>query len=81
MGRTKDEKFIIRLYEMAKKEGDLEYIFNRYDVGRSIGLHERGIDTICVLLMQANFVKKAGKEEIHLTKHGEQLVLTLLEER
>lgn len=78
--RTKDERFILRMYEVASKTGEIDHIVNRYEIGRSIGMQERGVDTICVLLGQANFIKKAGKDEIYLTPQGEQLALRLLEE-
>ena len=78
--RTKDERFILKMYEVASKTGDIEFVVNRYEIGRSIGMQEKGVDTICVLLGQANFIKKAGKEEIFLTPQGEQLALRLLDE-
>jgi predicted transcriptional regulator len=77
---TKDEKLIICLYETASDSGDLYAPFNRYEIGAKIGLHPKGIDTICKLLLQANFVKKSGPIDIFLTKNGEELVLRLLRE-
>lgn len=78
-GYTKDERFMVRLYEMAKATGDMQTEMNRYDVGGSVGINAKAVDTICNLLAQANFIKKVGKEGVYLTEHGENLVLTLLE--
>lgn len=81
MSRTIDEHFILQLYKLANQAGDIERVINRYDVGRAIGLHERGVDAICKLLLKANFIKLIGKDEVHLTSNGEQLALRLLHEK
>ena len=80
MGRTKDENYVIWLYRAALDAGDVEHSFNRYEIGRKAGLHERGVDAICKLLIQANFIRKAGEDEIRLTPHGEKLAIRLLGE-
>lgn len=72
--RTKDENFIICLYEEAEKGGDLEATFDRYQIGQVAHIHPKGVDTICKLLIQANFIKKASENEIYLTPHGIKLV-------
>jgi hypothetical protein len=72
--RTKDENFIITLYEEAEKTGDVENAMDRYLVGEAAHIHPKGVDTICKLLIQANFVKKAGENEIYLTSNGIKLV-------
>lgn len=77
---TKDEKFMLALYEEALKTDDLERPFNRYEIGSKIGLHPKASDTICTLLLQANFIRKESKEEVYLTEHGLQLVKSLLAE-
>jgi hypothetical protein len=80
ISRTKDERFIICCYEEASKRSDVFTSLNRYEVGNLIGLHPKAVDTICALLVQANFIKKTGKTEICLTRNGEELVLRLLSE-
>lgn len=77
---TKDELFIICLYENAKKSEDMESIFNRYEIGQQVHLQERGVNAICKLLVQANFVKKDGLDGIYLTKNGVALAERLLDE-
>lgn len=72
-GRTKDEKFIVCLYEAAREAGDIKAPFDRYGIGKKIGINVKTVDTICRLLMQANFIKHAEGAKIHLTEHGIKL--------
>lgn len=72
---------MVALYEEAQKTGNMETPFSRYDIGHKIGLHPRGADTICTLLLQANFIKKENKEEVFITEHGIKLVESLLSEK
>lgn len=78
--RTKDEQFIICLYEEAEKTGDVENAIDRYKAGEVAHLHPKAVDAICKLLVQANFIKKSGETDVYLTKHGLNLVQRLLEE-
>lgn len=78
--RTKDEHFIIAVYQSAEEFGDPFHVVNRYEVGNKIHLHPRAVNTICQLLIQANFIKKQGPEDIYLTPHGKSLVDRLLSE-
>jgi hypothetical protein len=75
---TKDEKFLIALYNLAMEKGAVDHPFDRYEVGQKINLHPRGADTICVLLLQANFIKKGEEKEVYLTPNGENLVKSLI---
>ena len=78
--RTTDEKFIVYMYENAKAMGDMETQFNRYEVGEKVGVHERGVNAISKLLLQANFIKNGDKEnDVYLTENGIQLALRILE--
>lgn len=72
--RTKDEKFMWALYDAAQEKDDLKANFDRYEIGARIGLHPRGVDTICTLLLQANFIKKGEGKDVYLTPHGLQLL-------
>lgn len=78
--RTKDENFMIALYEMADQTGDVNATLDRYEVGNRVHLHPRAVNAICKLLIQANFIKKSGEVDIYLTKQGEDLVKRLLSE-
>ena len=77
--KTKDEKFIIGMYQAALELGDIESPVNRYQVGDKLGLYVKGVDTICQMLLQANFVKKGGLDDLCLTAHGVNLVKELME--
>lgn len=77
---TKDESFVISLYEEALASGSLENPIDRYQAGKRAGLNPKGVDTICRLIIQANFVKKAGESEIYFTQHGIELAQKLLAE-
>ena len=76
-GKTKDEKFVMRAYQRAMEAGDPETTLDRYAIGQELGIHPKGVDTICNLLAQANFIKKEGKVDFHLTENGVQLALKL----
>lgn len=80
MSHTKDERFIIKLYELALSKGDVGTPCPKYIVGQLSGLTAKGVDAVCKLLVQANFVKGAGGDDIYLTPHGEKLAKRLLEE-
>lgn len=77
--RTKDETFMIRLYEEASRLPDMDDPLDRYKIGTLAGLQRTAVDTICNLLAQANFIKKKSQTEISITPHGIKLVEGLLE--
>ncbi len=72
--KTKDEMFMLRLYEEASKQSDIEDPLDRYSIGTLAGLQSRAVDAICNLLVKANFIRKHGKVEISITPHGMKLV-------
>lgn len=74
---TKDEKFVIALYEAALQTDDPYAAFNKYDIGRRVGMAERGVNATCVLLAKANFIKNAPDDHVYLTKNGESLAQEL----
>lgn len=71
---TKDENFVLALYEEALETGNPENPVDRYAAGNRAGLNPKGVDAICKLLVQANFIKKESETEIYLTPHGLKLV-------
>lgn len=77
---TKDELFLLKLYELALKAGDVKTAFNRFAIGRAIGQNDKGANVIARDLAQANFVKKADGDEVYLTDHGLRLVERLIED-
>lgn len=80
-GTTKDELFLLKLYEMANNRGSSWEEIDRYAIGQAIGQNDKGIDTIVRHLAQANFVKKGEGAAVFLTPHGLSLVNRLLSER
>jgi len=77
---TKDEKFILCLYQAASEAEEIDTPFDRYEIGVKAGLTHKGSDAVCKLLLQANFIKKSGETLVYMTQHGEKLALRLLEE-
>jgi predicted transcriptional regulator len=78
---TKDELFLLKLYELAVKKEGPEVNIDRYHIGREIGMNQHGIDTIIKHLAQANFIKKLPDNSVYLTPHGISLVEDLRKER
>ncbi len=78
---TKDELFLLKLYELAVAKGNPEKEIDRYVIGKAIGQNDHGIDTIIKHLAQANFIKKCPDNRIYLTPHGLKLVEFLRSER
>ena len=77
---TKDELFLVKLYQMALERGDPHEEVDRYAIGRAIGQNDRGINAISRLLAQANFIKNGEGAAVYLTPHGLNLVHQLLEQ-
>jgi hypothetical protein len=77
--RTKDEIFMIKLYEEACKKPEMDEPFDRYEIGKLAGLQERAVNAITNLLIRSMFVKKKSETEIAITDHGVKLVLSILE--
>ncbi|MDP1880502.1 MAG: hypothetical protein Q8K60_06155 [Parachlamydiaceae bacterium] len=76
--RTKDENFMIKIYEEATSCGDMDKPFDRYEIGLLAGIQPKGVNAICTLLLQANFVKKRGDSDVSITPHGIKLVERIL---
>lgn len=72
--RTKDEMFIICLYDEGIALGDTETPIDCYKIGTKVGLHPTATKTICVLLAKANFIKNKGDNQISITQNGIRLV-------
>lgn len=78
MNVTKDERFLIKLYEEAKASGSPYNCKDQLAIGSAIGLSEKVVVPMVNLLAQANFVKKVGERGISLTTRGEDLVKSIL---
>lgn len=67
---TPDERFLIKLYEMAMQTGDPHALIDSRDVATAIGQKETAAKNMVKHLAQANFVKKGEGTLIYLTEHG-----------
>jgi Mn-dependent DtxR family transcriptional regulator len=74
---TPDEKFMIKLYEVASQSGDPRRPVNYKSVAKMIGLKETAVKNIVKHLAQANLVKKIDEIMLSLTERGCNLVLEL----
>jgi hypothetical protein len=77
---TKDERFLLKLHELARKSGDFQLEVDRFVIGRAIGQNDRGANVIARDLAQANFIKKGDGTAVYLTEHGLRFVRSLLNE-
>ena len=68
-GSTPDERFLIKLYEMAQ-----ESPIDPKAVATAVSLKEKATNTIIKTLAQSNFVKKEDDGKIFLTSRGVQFV-------
>lgn len=78
---TKDELFLLKLYEMALQKGSPEEEIDRFIIGRAIGQNDKGVNVIVRHLAQANFVKKGSGDALYLTPHGLKLAQQIAQER
>ena len=75
--RTKEERFLIKLFEAANRLGSYDAPVDRYAIGHAANVHTRVVDTICNQLLKTNFIKK-DEDKIYLTPNGLNLVKSLL---
>lgn len=78
LARTKDERFLLQLYQMTLDAPEGEDTFVMEEVGKAAGLSPKAVKTIAVLLAQANFILKSREGEISITPHGKKLAEELL---
>ncbi|MFY7842711.1 MAG: hypothetical protein ACOVOR_01675 [Rhabdochlamydiaceae bacterium] len=71
---TKDEMFLVRLHEIAKKKGDPMLPIASEEIGQTLGLNHHAISNIVRHLAQANFVKKDKEKNVWLTPQGIRLL-------
>lgn len=74
---TKDEMFLLKAYEASLVSSRP---LNRYEIGQKVGISAKTANTICVLLAQANFIKKVDNEHFFVTGNGVALAKQLQEE-
>jgi Mn-dependent DtxR family transcriptional regulator len=67
---TPDERFLLKLYELASHKGDPMLRIASKTVAQAIGMKEWALKNTLKLLAQANFIKKVDEESICLTNQG-----------
>jgi Mn-dependent DtxR family transcriptional regulator len=67
---TPDEKLMLKLYELAMKEGDPHTPVEAMQAARAIGVKETALKNIIKHLAQANLVKKIDDTTVYLTTRG-----------
>lgn len=75
--RSKEERFLLKLHELASQKGNPEKEIDRYVVGHGLGENTRCVDNIVQVLTKNNFLKKGEENRISLTRLGLQFVLDL----
>jgi hypothetical protein len=78
--QTLDEKFLLRLFHMAMKQGDPSSILPIQAIARQVGCKEVALKNVIKHLAQANLIRKLGDDSICLTPRGCDLALELSEE-
>lgn len=71
---TRDELFLLKLYNMALTLGSPWEEVDRYVVGQAVGQNDKSVDNIVKLLAQTNFIKKGEGRAIYLTEQGKSLI-------
>ena len=76
---TKEERFIISLYEYLQSNQATHQSFSFDLIEKQLGYPERFIRNTLKQFIRANFIKSVGHNEATLLPHGEQLVKKLQE--
>jgi predicted transcriptional regulator len=76
--RTKEERFLIKLFEAATRKGSYDTPIDRDTIGLAANLHTRQTQAICNQLLKTNFIKKGELDQIYLTPNGLRLVESLI---
>lgn len=71
---TKEERYLIKAYDLAKELGDPEEEVDRYYVGKKLGFHDKAVDNIVKTLKRPNFIRQGEDSNIYLTAQGLALV-------
>lgn len=75
--KSKEELFVLKLYEAACKVGDPQALIDRYIIGRQVGAHTKGADHTVQLLVKNGFLKRSEESLVYLTERGVALARSL----
>lgn len=78
-GRTLDEKFLIKIYQVAFERGNPSQPIDFPSIARSLGIKDTAMNTIIKHLAQANFLKKINDTTLRLTELGCRFVVNEIE--
>jgi Mn-dependent DtxR family transcriptional regulator len=67
---TPDERFMVKLYEEANRNGNPTRPINYQAIGKAIGLKVTALKNIVKHLAQANLVRKIDETTLLLTERG-----------
>ncbi len=76
---TKDERYLIALYEEHLKSDEEELAIDRHSVGDKAKLSAKGVNSTVHQLIRGNFVRKKGEVNIILTTTGIEVAKNILE--
>ena len=75
--KTAEEKYLIKLYEMANNAGDIYSEVDMFLVGKQVGIKEKTVKILIRNLAQTNFIKKSENDLVYLTPNGLSLIIDL----
>ena len=76
---TADERFLIKLFETARRQGDPTAEIDFAAIAKSLGIKDIALKNMVKHLAQANLIQKVSESKLSLTMRGCSLVLGLLE--
>lgn len=70
ISHTPDERFLLKLFEIASSKGNPFNQVKTSLIAQEIGQTEKSVKNIVKLLAQANFIKKGEDSYVRLTQNG-----------
>lgn len=71
---SKEEQYLLALYQMASANGGPQSEVDRYKVGEAIGESPKGVDHTVQMLTKNGMTKKTDERMVHLTDFGLKFV-------
>lgn len=76
---SKEEHYLLKLYELASAKGGPKNEVDRYKVGEAIGESPKGVDHTVQMLTKNGLTKKTDERKVQLTDFGVRFVKQYLE--
>ena len=80
MKSTKEEKFLLKLHDLAIVKGDPFTPIDKNLISKALGLGEPSTNNIIKVLSMSHLIKKIGDKKVHLTDNGHVLINQLKQE-